>query len=175
MNTADKSLAQIDLALRRRFEFIEVMPDPDLLRGISVFGKDLGDLLQLINARIEVLLDRDHMIGHGYFWPVLEAADNSARRAQLAKVFRRKLIPLLQEYFYSDWERIRWVLNDTAKPRRFQFITDSSGEQSLDSLFDASVAAELNDRRYRINDEVFDHPEAYQQIFQSTDVPDAGA
>lgn len=175
MNTADKSLAQIDLALRRRFEFVEVIPDPDLLRGISVYGKDLGDLLELINARIEVLLDRDHLIGHGYFWPVLEAADNTARRDQLAKVFRRKLIPLLQEYFYSDWERIRWVLNDMGKPRQFQFITDSAGEQSLESLFDASVASHLNDRRYRVNDEAFDQPEAYQLIFKTTDTTDAGA
>ena len=175
MNTADKSLAQIDLALRRRFEFVEVEPDPDLLREVSVYGSDLGDLLELINARIEVLLDRDHLIGHGYLWPVLEAADNAARRHQLARVFRLKLIPLLQEYFYSDWERIRWVLNDAAKPRRFQFITDSAGDKSLDILFDAGVASQLNDRRYRINEQAFDQPEAYQLIFRSADVSDAGA
>ena len=175
MNTADKSLAQIDLALRRRFEFVEVMPDSDLLREVSVYGTDLGDLLELINARIEVLLDRDHLIGHGYLWPVLEASDNAARRHQLARVFRLKLIPLLQEYFYSDWERIRWVLNDTAKPRRFQFVTDSAGDNSLDTLFDADVASQLNDRRYRINAQAFDEPQAYQLIFKSTDSSDAGA
>ena len=130
---------------------------------------------ELINARIEVLLDRDHLIGHGYLWPVLEASDNAARRHQLARVFRLKLIPLLQEYFYSDWERIRWVLNDTAKPRRFQFITDSAGDNSLDTLFDADVASQLNDRRYRTNAQAFDKPQAYQMIFNSTDSSDAGA
>ena len=105
----------------------------------------------------------------------MEASDNAARRHQLARVFRLKLIPLLQEYFYSDWERIRWVLNDTAKPRRFQFVTDSAGDNSLDTLFDADVASQLNDRRYRINSQAFDKPQAYQLIFKSTDSSDAGA
>ena len=99
MNTADKSLAQLDLALRRRFEFIEMMPEPQLLEGVSVYGVDLAELLTTLNARIELLLDRDHQLGHAYFWPVLKATDSDARRTRLAHAFRVKIIPLLQEYF----------------------------------------------------------------------------
>ena len=105
MNTADRSIALLDTALRRRFVFEEMMPDPSH-RDIAtdVDGVNCRKLLSAINRRIAVLLDREHQIGHTYFMRVdtLEA---------LSSTFRHRIMPLLQEYFYDDWEKIRAVLN----------------------------------------------------------------
>ncbi len=107
MNTADRSIALMDTALRRRFEFVEMMPDTELL-DFEVAGINLKALLQKINARVEYLYDRDHTIGHAYF---IELNANSSLD-ELNAVMRNKIIPLLQEYFYDDWEKIKLVLND---------------------------------------------------------------
>ena len=104
MNTADRSIALIDTALRRRFSFREMMPDTSLLSD-NIEGINLQLLLKKINERIEFLLDRDHTIGHSYFIKINSKSD-------LCKAFRDKIIPLLQEYFYNDWEKIRLVLAD---------------------------------------------------------------
>ena len=106
MNTADRSIALLDTALRRRFVFEEMMPDPSH-PGIATDadGVDCGKLLQAMNRRIAVLLDREHQIGHTYFLGV-------KRLPALADTFRNRIMPLLQEYFYDDWEKIRAVLND---------------------------------------------------------------
>ncbi|MGX2971016.1 McrB family protein [Helicobacter sp. T3_23-1059] len=104
MNTADRSIALLDTALRRRFEFVEMMPNPSLLRT-DCEGVDLQSLLQSINARIEFLLDREHTIGHSFFIGVDSMED-------LREVFGLKIIPLLQEYFYDDYKKIQAVLND---------------------------------------------------------------
>lgn len=119
MNTVDRSIALIDIALRRRFEFEEIMPDPSLLSDIVVVDDsrhrqklsiDLQRLLFTINERIEEELDRDHTIGHAYF---LSYADNKTITLKnLNRVFKSKIIPLLQEYFYEDWEKIKKILND---------------------------------------------------------------
>lgn len=109
MNTADRSVEALDTALRRRFEFIEMMPKPELLKDIE-FGEgnkkfNLSDLLRTINERIEILLDRDYTIGHSYFINI-ESNDTIA----LANAFNNKVIPLLQEYFYGDYGKIGLVL-----------------------------------------------------------------
>ena len=109
MNTADRSIALLDTALRRRFEFVEMMPDSEYLKDkkISDSGNtiELDRLLESMNNRIEFLLDREHTIGHSYFMDVESIED-------LRKVFKNKIIPLLQEYFYDDYAKIIAVLND---------------------------------------------------------------
>lgn len=165
MNTADKSLAQLDLALRRRFEFVEVMPDTSLLENVWVHDISIQRLLQTINDRIEVLLDRDHLIGHSYFLPLKSAEDEPSRINLLADIFKKRVIPLLQEYFFTDWEKIGWVLNDIGKPKEFRFVQLGESENKLGQLFSADIAAELIDRRYQINEEAFHAPQAYQGIF----------
>ena len=104
MNTADRSIALLDTALRRRFEFVEMMPDSSLVDR-EVDGVHLGRLLDAMNERIRFLRDREHQIGHTYFLEVrgLEG---------LRKVFQKQILPLLQEYFYDDWAKIAAVLGN---------------------------------------------------------------
>jgi len=168
MNTADKSLIQMDLALRRRFSFIEMQSQPDLLIGITAFGVDVSQLLKRINQRIEALLDSEHVIGHAYFMP-LKKIDNIAEREDcLSVIFREKLLPLLREYFFDDYERIGWVLNDSAKSKenRFILLQHSAQLPGLAELFPAEIASSLSDRRFRINFDAFTSPAAYQGIVE---------
>ena len=111
MNTADRSVEALDTALRRRFSFEEMMPDKKPLEGKTVCGVDLGLLLETINKRIVALKDREHQIGHSYFMDdCLNGSDEGAKEKWLAKVFKDKIIPLLQEYFYGDYKKIYYVL-----------------------------------------------------------------
>ncbi len=107
MNTADRSIAMLDIALRRRFHFIEMMPQPSLLGDCD--GVDLCELLTALNERIEYYYDREHAIGHAYF---MGASGCITTLSELREVFSTKIIPLLQEYFFDDYERIRLILND---------------------------------------------------------------
>ncbi|EAJ7259410.1 endonuclease, partial [Campylobacter jejuni] len=103
MNTADRSITSLDTALRRRFEFIEMMPDVSKL-SMDCEDINLQELLKAINTRIEYLLDREKTIGHAFFISV-------ENLESLKKVFKNKIIPLLQEYFYNDYALIDAVLN----------------------------------------------------------------
>ena len=108
MNTADRSIAILDVALRRRFQFVEMMPDTKLIRSLvgekgMVDDVDVALLLETINDRIELLYDRDHQIGHSFFL-------NVDSLISLRDVMCQKIIPLLQEYFYGDWEKVCMVL-----------------------------------------------------------------
>jgi len=161
MNTADRSLAGLDLALRRRFVFEEMPPNAKALRGVDVEGVDIATLLTTINERIEALQDADHCIGHSYFLPLID----DPTLARLGDIFRRQILPLLQEYFFDDWERIRWVLNDHAKQDAVQFITRPAN--NLESLFGPEVAGQIDDRRWTINGEAFRNVDSYRGIIAS--------
>ena len=108
MNSSDRSLTSVDIALRRRFEFIEMMPKPDVLSGIDIEGVSVQDILETMNKRIKVLLDRDHCIGHAYFTPLIEEPSLES----LMTIFEKRIIPLLQEYFFDDWTKINLVLGE---------------------------------------------------------------
>lgn len=129
MNTADRSIAPIDTALRRRFVFEEMAPKAGLLHNREVLdeqgtntGIELDKLLEAINTRVEYLYDRDHTIGHAYLIDVKTLDD-------LKFAFKNKIIPLLAEYFYEDWENIKKVLND--KDNKFIESKDKSAHPAL--------------------------------------------
>ena len=157
MNTADKSLTALDTALRRRFEFVEMMPDPNVLKGRKVADVDLSKLLATINNRIEILYDREHQMGHAYFIGVHTMDD-------LAQCFIKKVIPLLQEYFFDDYEKMCWVLGNASNPRKCDFITIRKRNSfqmkfNLPDIFDIV-------KDYR----VFMNPDAYIQIYKGADI-----
>lgn len=159
MNTADRSIATIDTALRRRFRFKEIMPDADVLKGISVADISVSEMLVRMNKRISVLYDREHTIGHAYFTSLRE----NPTLEQLAEIFKNAIIPLMQEYFYEDYEKIRLVLGDNNKANKEeQFIVVVENDYnelfgSADLGFDDSVT-------YEINHAAFDNIEAYRSI-----------
>ncbi len=128
MNTADRSIALLDVALRRRFAFIEIEPNPAKLRDRTIEGINLAELLKTINDRITAVKDRDHRIGHSYFLNVETVED-------LHHVWYYEVLPLLMEYFYNDWETIKWVLNEKGKEHGNVFfekleLTGPNGEEA---------------------------------------------
>jgi len=162
MNTADRSLAGLDIALRRRFVFREMPPQPELLDDVEVVGLNIGQLLRVMNQRIEVLLDRDHCLGHAYFMPLQK--DGSQARLEL--IFRNQILPLLQEYFFEDWQRIAWVLNDQRKAPNDQFIQERTS--FAEALFGRDVGQGLAASYWALNDEAFERMEAYLGILDAS-------
>jgi 5-methylcytosine-specific restriction protein B len=178
MNTADRSLALVDTALRRRFEFVEFMPKPDILNEIIVSKNDveidMAQLLEAINNRIEALYDRDHTIGHAYFTNIKDAPA-SERFDAIKAVFKNKIIPLLEEYFFEDWQKIRLVLGDNQKPEQYRFVGEIGREVDLVSLFGREH--ELDQyairSRYQLNPNVLDEPLAYVGIYDAKAIIDS--
>lgn len=166
MNTADRSLAGLDIALRRRFTFVEMPPKPELLADTKIDGVNIGQMLEVMNKRIEVLLDRDHCLGHAYFLPLNEVKT----LAKLASIFRNQILPLLQEYFFEDWERINWVLNgQQTDDRTCRFLIQPDGNSQLTKLFGNELANQLQDRRWQINESAFTNIESYRQILKGSE------
>ncbi|MEZ9577547.1 MULTISPECIES: MrcB family domain-containing protein [unclassified Vibrio] len=142
MNTADRSLAMMDTALRRRFDFKEMMPNPKLFADKEVKGINLSKLLETLNKRIEVLYDREHTLGHAFLFPVFNEVDEGKAFIELQSAFKNKIIPLLEEYFYEDWSKIRLVLGDSLKQdERLQFLKRT--EDSYSELFGPEHGLEL--------------------------------
>ncbi|MEE2000029.1 AAA family ATPase [Alkalimonas sp. MEB108] len=161
MNTADRSLAGLDLALRRRFTFVEMPPQPELLDDVDVEGVNIGAMLRVMNQRITALLDRDHCIGHAYFMPL---CDNPSLPL-LTDIFAQNILPLLQEYFFEDWQRIRWVLADQSKPADFAFIV-SDEQMDAQQLF-PNVPQFKSRECWRLNTAALQQAEAYRRIYQT--------
>lgn len=151
MNTADRSIALLDTALRRRFEFEELLPDYSPIPDNTAYGINLRLLLQRMNQRIEYLYDRDHTLGQAYFM-------NVSTLVELDERFRRKVIPLLQEYFYEDWSKIRLVLND----KKGDFITADSTVPA--GILDDADGFETR-TRYSVNEAPFSL-QAFLSIYQ---------
>lgn len=189
MNTADRSLALMDTALRRRFDFVEMMPDYKVLsdedgRSYRIesddFEIDLVLLLQTLNKRIEVLYDREHMLGHAFFIPVVElitAKNHSQALIKLKNVFKNKVLPLLQEYFFEDWNRIRLVLGDSKKSKSDRLVQIS--EQSFNDIFGSDHGLGNFDtapKTYQIasfdDRSIWDKPVTYQAIYSVKKTPD---
>ncbi|NCU27121.1 hypothetical protein EOM86_10440, partial [Candidatus Nomurabacteria bacterium] len=157
MNTADRSIARIDAALRRRFNFVEMLPESETLKDILVEGIDIAQMLNTLNKRITVLLDREHTIGHSYFLQPLKA-DPSIDR--LATIFENEIIPLLQEYFYDDYEKIQLVLGDNQKPDdSTRFIVKKTDALKLFGNADIDFT-----EYYEINSAAFREVDAYAFI-----------
>jgi 5-methylcytosine-specific restriction protein B len=186
MNTADRSLALLDTALRRRFDFVALMPDtrsekdpadPDSapLAGLVITLDsgliDVREMLHRINQRVEALYDRDHCIGHAYFTALAQVPDGDKRFATLEQVFRNRIVPLLEEYFFEDWQKIRLVLGDNQKKdEQTHFIRESQDhEQDLNSLFgsDHGLDAYGTKRHYSVQESAFSKPDAYIGIYQT--------
>ena len=143
MNTADRSIALLDIALRRRFHFIEIMPQYDILKDIEDIK--IASLLSTINEKIEFLLDREHTIGHSYFL-------NISTFEELVKVFKNSIIPLLQEYFYDDFEKIKTIFSNN------------------DFIISKNIS--LNNQRkfiYKLNEEALKDKNNYKKIYLSVE------
>ena len=186
MNTADRSLALLDTALRRRFDFEPLLPDTRAekvpgeknsapLAGLVVTTDvgliDVRLMLERINERIEALYDRDHCIGHAYLTGLARVTDGPQRFDALASTFRQRIVPLLEEYFFEDWRKIRLVLGDNQKTDvASQFVGESNAhEQDLTVLFgnDHGLDSYATKRRYSLREGAFGNPAAYIGIYQT--------
>ncbi|MHA1017454.1 McrB family protein [Enterobacter mori] len=172
MNTADRSLTALDTALRRRFEFVPMLPDTSLLAGTTIKGIELERLLETLNARIQALYDNEHTLGHAFFMPVIQVKhDEDAAFDLLKRIMKNKILPLLEEYFYNDWQKIRLVLGDNQKKDdSLQFVSSINSEGNFLRLFGADATEDLQEAgiSYHLSSEskpVWNDPLAYRQIY----------
>lgn len=148
MNTADRSVESLDTALRRRFSFVEMLPDPKLLKNKEINGINLQVLLERINERIEVLVDRDHTIGHYYLMKI-------ENLETLRLCFQNKIIPLLQEYFYGNYAKMELIIGEAffkkieSKGIKFAFKSSMDFEENqIYHLLDVSKKDVMNDEAF---------------------------
>ncbi|MEI6269083.1 MAG: AAA family ATPase [Methylococcaceae bacterium] len=162
MNTADRSLALMDTALRRRFDFVEMPPQPELLKDIEIDEINICTMLTTMNQRIEVLYDREHTLGHAFFMSL----NNASSIGDLAEIFQHKIIPLLQEYFFEDWEKIRIVLGDDRKTNEMnQFIIETAINKTIFTSQIIELYNLENSKSYKINQTALNKAGAYLQIY----------
>lgn len=148
MNTADRSIALMDVALRRRFTFEELMPEADVIRGIlrervpnKPFIDLVVDVFKALNDRIRFLYDRDHQLGHSYFLDVNDVGS-------LRQTFLDRIVPMLQEYFYGAWDKICIVLgcpyDESGVPkRRHDHLHDAAGKTYAHPIVTARIFPEV--------------------------------
>lgn len=171
MNTADRSISLMDTALRRRFQFIEMLPNLDIeeLKNIRIKDSNNEDskinvqmMLKKINERIEILYDREHTIGHAMF---LRLVQNPTIEI-LASIFEKSIIPLLQEYFYEDYEKIQLILGDNGKKDNSKkFILEEKIE--IEKIFNGFTDNfDIPNKKYSINKKAFNNQDSYKQIYE---------
>ena len=151
MNTADRSLTHIDVALRRRFEFKELRTDYSLISD-DVDGINVKRMLYAINQRIELLLDREHILGHALLMKIRSVSE-------LAHVFKTKVMPLLEEYFFENWDKINQVLNNNG------FIVEQKDAGNIWLGSNDEYAS----KSFQINFSAFEDIKAYQKIYSGID------
>ncbi len=156
MNTADRSLALMDTALRRRFDFIEMMPEPELIlndnkKNLEIKGIKVQEMLKSINNRIEALYDREHTIGHAFF---MQLKDDPTIE-KLAYIFRNNILPLLEEYFFEDWDKIINVLGQ------------AKIYEENPNLTETKLGFKPSTKSYSRNCDALTKPETYISIYES--------
>ncbi|MCZ0945497.1 MAG: AAA family ATPase [Gammaproteobacteria bacterium] len=157
MNTADRSIALLDTALRRRFHFEEMAPQPSLLADAEKrTGVDLPNVLGAINERLEFLVDRDHLIGHAWLM-------DAETRDDVDTAMRRKVIPLIAEYFYDDWSKVQSVLGGTDHFVERECLSTPPGLES-----------DLGEARFRWTVREAFPDDSYEHLVRSS-VPDEAA
>ena len=125
MNTSDRSIASIDIALRRRFKFVEMMPNSNL---VADFGCNFKEIFEKLNNKIKILLDRDHQIGHSYF---INTKYANADVNILKEIWFSEIIPLLNEYFYCDWEKLKLIVPGFIRPLKVPPALKSECDDSI--------------------------------------------
>ena len=142
MNTADRSIALVDLALRRRFDFLEIMPKPELLATAKVYGINLGNLLRTINNRIVEKGERDKQIGHAY---LMKNGQPISNEEDLKNTWFYKILPLINEYFYGRWEDIAYVLSGQEEITENSPLPFMQVVNAENGIFDYKKAAQIPD------------------------------
>ena len=164
MNTADRSIALMDVALRRRFSFKRVLPDSKVIRDLLVerglneeFVEIIEKTFNVLNKRIMVLLDEDHMLGHSYFLNI--SKENS--EYDLYAVWYDKIVPLIQEYFYNDWDKIRLLLGEYDSAKKKGFV------KALESEYKGIFGDEYSDD-YPFELVKYNSPDNFSQVLKNT-------
>ncbi len=156
MNTADRSIALLDTALRRRFHFEELMPNPDVLTVDFISGVSMKALLSVLNRRIAYLFDRDHTNGHAYYCGIQSFAELESR-------FLHKVIPLLQEYFFDDWSKIQLIFKDIPPKSSELYIIQKIEDEAL-KLFGSESDIGNGRITYRVSEKLT--PDMLKAIYE---------
>ena len=147
MNTSDRSISSIDIALRRRFKFVEMMPKREL---VADFGINFADIFEDLNTKIKILLDRDHQIGHSYF---IKTKYENAGINELKTIWFSEILPLLNEYFYCDWEKLKLVVPGFIK--RLD-VPETLKNECEDSVYEFKTFDEVVDLKKALSQENFE-------------------
>jgi hypothetical protein len=147
MNTSDRSIASIDIALRRRFKFVEMMPKKEL---VADFGINFAGVFEYLNTKIKILLDRDHQIGHSYF---IKTKYENAGIDELKTIWFSEILPLLNEYFYCDWEKLKLIVPGFIKPLE---VPPALNSECDDSIYEFKTYDEISDFEKALKQEKFE-------------------
>lgn len=163
MNTADRSLTSIDMALRRRFKFVEITPNSDHLEKVTnTQGINVKKIMEEMNNRIELLLGKEYLIGHSYF---LSLGKNPSLD-KIGDLFRGEIIPLLKEYFFDDWGKIHRVLGDHQKPDNAKIVRNRFNDSEVTALLGEDWSGS-KENCWAISEEALQNPEAFIGIYQA--------